>query len=176
VAAAVFEPTLHYYLAAHEDAGPSYHHLNNWGNLVLAGVVFFALLRTARLLGERLLAVAASVSLSVTALNVSVNEFALGSSLSTVWPIIFLLGIMYAIASLLFSLAFLRCRELMGWLSPALGMTWFLAVLVNLAASASFILGNADLFWWALNAGVALSVASHVLFSILFLAVRKTSP
>lgn len=172
--AAVVEPSLHYYLAAHEGADPLYHHLNNWGNLALALVVFLALLQTARLLGRRLLAAAALCSVTVLALNVSLNEFALGGSSFETAPAVFILGVMYAVASVVFSIAFIMCRELMGWLSPALGMTWLLAALANLGVSASLMLGSPGAFWWALNGGVSLSVVAHVLFCVLFMTVLKT--
>src|SRR5512139_739840 len=88
-ASAVFEPALHYYLAAHGDAPPLYHHLNSWGNLGLALVILGALLSAARTFGIRLLATAGLASVTVTALNVSFNEMALRDPSVEVGPALF---------------------------------------------------------------------------------------
>jgi hypothetical protein len=90
-------------------------------------------------------------------------------------PALLLFGSAYALASAVFSVAFFRCRAAIDWLSSALGMTWLLAALANLGVSASVVLGSADVFWWALNAGVALSVAAHLLFCPLFFSALKKS-
>lgn len=167
-AAVLFEPAMYFYLVSHQDSPSVLHHANNLGSLLIALVLFAGLSVVAGLSAHPPLRRAATLSVSVTAVNVVGNEYSLLSGADPSWLALALYGILYAGAGALFTRAFLGMSSYLGTIATALGAVWAISAAVNLLVSLSVGMADEETFWIGLNGAVGLSALVHILMVFLF--------